>query len=340
MEKKKRRVDVLRGKHMKKTFKHIKIYQVFILIFMFLQSSCGKTDVKDNILTTEIQSSSEADILQEESTEELKEEITEDIVEDDFTKHGIWKHEIEPHVYEYFVMLDDGSGYLIWEKNISEIKWSYSITLNTITVTFKEWNTIENYEIEENNSVVLMKAENYTFIFMGNDKDEEQKMIVDAQEVSENGEEKVEGATIINKNGMTRKVYDTPLKMVDDEYITLEITAIFINENTYENGVYAGYEYNVINKTDRYAWITIYNYYINNTQVEINYSDIDHCFNNPLRGESKAINKNEYGLFDSMTLDDLETLSFSLQLNINDTPDQYGSNDQVYSKAFDFPKDE
>ena len=173
---------------------------------------------------------------------------------------------------------------------------------------------------------------------MGNDRDEEQKMIADVQELSGNGEEKVEGATIIKKNYVTRKEYDTPLKILDDEYITIEITAIFIGENPSENNVYAGFEYNVINHTDRFAWVVIYDYYINNTQVEINYSDIDRSFNNPLRGEGKALNKNMYGFFDTMTLEDLETLSFSVQLDINDTPNQISSSDQVYCKIVDFPK--
>ena len=45
-----------------------------------------------------------------------------------------------------------------------------------------------------------------------------------------------------------------------------------------------------------------------------------------------------YGFFDTMTLEDLETLSFSVQLDINDTPNQISSSDQVYCKIVDFPK--
>ena len=309
-----------------------------LLVAMMILTSCGKTKMTNNEATTAV-SAEIKEVEEEKVTEEAtEEETTEEVVEDDYTKHGIWKHEIEPHVYEYFVMQDDGTGFLIWDKNISEIKWSYSVTLKRIDVTFKEWNTYENYEIEENNNVVMMKTGNYTFIFMGNDKEEEQKMIADAQELSGNGEEKVDGATIIKKNYMTRKEYDTPLVMLDDEYITIEITAIFIDENPSENNVYAGFEYNVINHTDRFAWVVIYDYYINNTQVEINYSDIDRSFNNPLRGEGKALNKNMYGFFDTMTLEELETLSFSVQLDINDSPNQISSSDQVYCKVVEFPK--
>lgn len=309
-----------------------------LLVAMMILTSCGKTKMTNNEATTAV-SAEIKEVEEEKVTEEAtEEETTEEVVEDDYTKHGIWKHEIEPHVYEYFVMQDDGTGFLIWDKNISEIKWSYSVTLKRIDVTFKEWNTYENYEIEENNNVVMMKTGNYTFIFMGNDKEEEQKMIADAQELSGNGEEKVDGATIIKKNYMTRKEYDTPLVMLDDEYITIEITAIFIGENPSENNVYAGFEYNVINHTDRFAWVVIYDYYINNTQVEINYSDIDRSFNNPLRGEGKALNKNMYGFFDTMTLEELETLSFSVQLDINDSPNQISSSDQVYCKVVEFPK--
>lgn len=127
--------------------------------------------------------------------------------------------------------------------------------------------------------------------------------------------------------------------MVDDEYITYEIIAVFVDENCNEGGVYAGYEFNVINKTDKYAWITVYDYYVDNTQVEINYSDWERSFSNPLRGGSKSLDNNEYGIFKAMTIDEMETLSFSVQLNITDTPDGYGTANQVYIKSYDFLKE-
>ena len=319
-----------------------RILSIVLATFMICSTGCQKTDgsgttepVKEAVVTESMSEEKE-----EVSSEEvIEEETTEEVVEDDYTKHGIWQHEVEANVYEYFVFLEDGTGYLIYLKNIYDITWSYSPSINQIHVGFVEMGTGANYTLDDSNSVVMLKGENYSFIFLGNDKDEEQKMIDEAMGASGNKEEKVDGATIIKKNGVTRKVYDTPLKMVDDEYITYEIISVFVDENCNEGGVYAGYEFNVINKTDTYAWVTVYDYYVDNTQVDISYSDWEHSFSNPLRGGSKSLDNNKYGVFNSMTIEDMETLSFSVQLNITDAPDGYGTSDQVYIKSFDFPKE-
>lgn len=151
------------------------IYITLFLVAIMILSSCGKAESTDSTAT--IEASSEAETIQEEKTTE---EITEEVVEEDYTKHGIWQHEVEANVYEYFVFLEDGTGYLIYLKDIYDITWSYSPSIKQIHVGFVEMGTGANYTVDDSNNVVLLKSTNYSFIFMGNDKDEEQKMIDEA----------------------------------------------------------------------------------------------------------------------------------------------------------------
>jgi len=319
---------------------------VFIaaLVLLSLLCGCGE-NVSENMndsdnLTEDVVISTLNDASEQKTETEV---TTEEIQVDDYTKHGIWKHEVSTGSYEYFVLLEDGTGYNIYVKKTYDITWTYNESHNMFNIEFVGYPPGSNYTVTEENNLVTMKDMNSSFVFfyVGNDKDEEKQMIDDALELSGNGTEQVDGASIVKQNGVEEKKYDTPIIMLDDEYVKIELNSVFVERDGSDNIINAGIDYNVINKSEEHnIWVIIYDEYIGDYAVKLNNSPMNHTFRNPLRPSKRCDGNRYYGDVSTVTsIDDMEEYSFSIQVYVNDRLDSYGGGDYSYISSGGFPKE-
>lgn len=318
-----------------------------VLILCLMLTGCGSTDSSVDEKTEETTALTTASATEAVTTEDVVESSSTDSEmgeTPDFTKGGIWTGTIPDGSIGKFIMYDDGTGVNTENSYSWDIKWAYFEKTSTLSVVYPEFNVTVKFDISEEDGVVIMTnpdGGNY-YEYQGNDFEQADKEINEQAEARGDGEEKVDGATIVKKNGKEEKIYDTPVIMLDDEYITFELNSVFIEYDTDGNVAYAGMDYNVINKSEEHnAWIIFYDYYIGDTKVELNLSPMGHSFDSLLRAGKRTNGNQQYG--DSIDIDsveDLEGLSFSAQIYINDSIDSYGGGDYNYVTVLEFPQEQ
>ena len=316
---------------------------ILIIASLLLNCSCSKSTTNEtNVPTTEVTEEALESTKNDasEQTSEVVDKSTEEI-QDDYTKHGIWKHEVSTGSYEYFVLLEDGTGYNIYINKTYELTWTYNEGHNIFNIEFEDYPPGSNYTINKENDLITMKSMNSDFVYfyVGSDKDEENKMVADALELSGNGEERVYGATIVKKNGVEEKKYDAPIVILDDEYVKIELNSVFVERDGSNNIIIAGVDYNVINKCEEHnIWVMTYDEYIGDYAVDLNTSLSTQSMKNPLRPGKRCDGTRYYGEVSTVkSIDDMEEYSCSVQVYVNDKLDSYGGGDYSYVAIAEYP---
>lgn len=314
-------------------FKNKKLNIMITLLVLTFISGCGNQTDKNNEskdLVDEIATKNDASTSSDASEGNAKEV-------DDFTKQGIWSIEYDDGTTANLLLHNDGTGYYTSILELCTVKWKYFDASNKIQITFVDNDNYKvTYTVKESSNDIKMENDNgFVYSYEGGDLSEEEKILEEDTIARGDKEEKVDGATIIRKDMKEEKIYDNPKLIYDDDYCTIEVNSLFVEYDSSNTVVYAGFDFNVVNKSEHNVWIMFLDNYIGDNEVDLNSSPIGSSWDNPLLPGKRSEKNIYFGEVNNVSsVEDLEQLSGTAQIYINDSLNSVGGGDYSYNIVY------
>ncbi len=309
-----------------------------ILLTLTMLSGCGKdSEVTETSDTTEETTVTASETDTEKATEVAVATETEPIADDDYTKQGIWSIEYEDDTTAKLILYNDGTGYYTSVLELCNVEWKYYKNSEKIQITFIDNDNYKGtYSVKETSSGIEMENDRgFVYKFEGTDLSEADKILEEDAIARGDYEEKVDGASIVKEDKKEEKIFDTPKVAYDDDNFTIEINSLYVQYGASGNVLEAGYDFNVINKSSHNLWIMFSDHYIGDTKVDMSTSPVSNSWNNPLLSGKRSDGNIFCGEeIEVKGVEDLDQLSGTAHVYLNDSTNSVGSEDISYNITF------